>query len=122
MTRKVWSLRKHWSRHALPCVLLLGMVFGSRLVVSRFSVGQFDPRTYIISGAIFLGKQITLTMLGGMAIIFTGLTLLNWQEVRRMVVATRRQRCLFLSQVVGEERVGEQERVRFRPLSSSPTL
>ncbi|MCB0117127.1 MAG: DMT family transporter [Caldilineaceae bacterium] len=34
-------------RHSLPFVLLLGTIFGSSLVVSRFSVGQYDPRTYI---------------------------------------------------------------------------
>jgi drug/metabolite transporter (DMT)-like permease len=28
-------------------VLLLGTLFGSSLVVSRFSVGQFDPRTFV---------------------------------------------------------------------------
>ena len=32
---------------ALPYVILLGLFFGSSLVVSRFSVGQFDPTTYI---------------------------------------------------------------------------
>ena len=32
---------------ALPYVLLLGFFYGSTLVVSRFSVGQYDPRTYI---------------------------------------------------------------------------
>lgn len=32
---------------ALPCVTLLGFIFGSSLVVSRFSVGQYDPTTYI---------------------------------------------------------------------------
>ncbi len=32
---------------ALPYVLLLGLFFGSSLVVSRFSVGQFAPAAYI---------------------------------------------------------------------------
>jgi len=32
---------------ALPYVTLLGFFFGSTLVVSRFSVGQFHPTTYI---------------------------------------------------------------------------
>ena len=32
---------------ALPYVLLLGLFFGSSLVVSRFTVGQFDPVAYI---------------------------------------------------------------------------
>lgn len=32
---------------ALPYVLLLGLFFGSSLVVSRFNVAQFDPAAYI---------------------------------------------------------------------------
>lgn len=32
---------------ALPYVILLGFFFGSSLIVSRFSVGQFEPTTYI---------------------------------------------------------------------------
>jgi drug/metabolite transporter (DMT)-like permease len=32
---------------AIPYVVLLGFLWGSTLVVSRFSVGQYDPRTYI---------------------------------------------------------------------------
>ena len=32
---------------AIPYVILLGFFFGSTLVVSRFSVGQFEPSTYI---------------------------------------------------------------------------
>ena len=32
---------------ALPYITLLGFFFGSTLVVSRFSVGQFHPTTYI---------------------------------------------------------------------------
>ncbi|MBP8949272.1 MAG: DMT family transporter [Candidatus Promineofilum sp.] len=31
---------------ALPYVLLLGLLFGSTLLVSRFSLGQFSPTTY----------------------------------------------------------------------------
>ncbi|MFZ1752495.1 MAG: DMT family transporter [Caldilineaceae bacterium] len=31
---------------AVPYVLFIGLLFGSSLVVSRFSVGQFDPRVY----------------------------------------------------------------------------
>lgn len=33
-------------RSAAPYVLFIGLLFGSSLVVSRFSVGQFDPRVY----------------------------------------------------------------------------
>jgi drug/metabolite transporter (DMT)-like permease len=32
---------------ALPYIVLLGFLFGSTLVASRFSVGQFEPTTYI---------------------------------------------------------------------------
>ena len=32
---------------AFPYIILLGFLFGSTLVVSRFSVGQFQPSTYI---------------------------------------------------------------------------
>ncbi len=32
---------------ALPYVLLMGLMFGSTLIVSRFSVGQFESSTYI---------------------------------------------------------------------------
>ncbi len=32
---------------ALPYIILLGFFFGSSLVASRFSVGQYDPTTYI---------------------------------------------------------------------------
>ncbi|UCG24424.1 MAG: DMT family transporter [Chloroflexota bacterium] len=35
------------SPQALPYVVLLGILFGSTLIVSRFSVGQFNPLTYI---------------------------------------------------------------------------
>ncbi len=32
---------------ALPYIIVLGFFYGSTLVVSRFSVGQYDPTTYI---------------------------------------------------------------------------
>lgn len=35
------------SPQALPYIILLGILFGSTLVASRFSVGQFQPLTYI---------------------------------------------------------------------------
>lgn len=31
----------------LPFVLLQGLIFGSSMVVSRYSLGQFDPRAYV---------------------------------------------------------------------------
>lgn len=35
------------SIQALPHIILLGFFFGSSMVASRFSVGQYDPTTYI---------------------------------------------------------------------------
>jgi drug/metabolite transporter (DMT)-like permease len=46
---------------SLPYVGLLGLLFGSTLVVSRFSVGQFEPSTYI-------GLRLLLASLGHVAI------------------------------------------------------
>lgn len=46
---------------AIPYVLLLGFLFGSSLVVSRFSVGQYAPLTYI-------SLRLLLAALGHLAI------------------------------------------------------
>lgn len=46
---------------ALPYVTLLGFLFGSTLIASRFSVGQFEPVTYI-------GLRLTMAGLGHAAI------------------------------------------------------
>lgn len=35
------------SIHALPYIVVLGFFYGSTLIASRFSVGQYDPTTYI---------------------------------------------------------------------------
>ena len=40
---------------ALPYIILLGVFWGSTLVASRFSVGQFDPTTYIGLRLLFAG-------------------------------------------------------------------
>lgn len=42
---------------ALPYISFLGFLFGSTLVASRFSVGQFEPTTYI-------GLRLTMASLG----------------------------------------------------------
>jgi len=42
---------------AIPYVLLLGTLFGTTLIASRFSVGQFEPTTYI-------GLRLVLASLG----------------------------------------------------------
>jgi len=41
--------------HSLPYVILLGLLYGTTLVVSRFSVGQFHPTTYISFRFILAG-------------------------------------------------------------------
>ena len=47
---------------------------------------MYKRQSYVIPvvatalGALFLGEQITLIMLVGMAIIFAGITLLNWRR------------------------------------------
>ena len=46
---------------ALPFVILLGFFFGSSLIASRFSVGQFEPIT-------FIGLRLTLAGMGYAAI------------------------------------------------------
>ena len=46
---------------SLPYIVLLGFFFGSTLVASRFSVGQFEPTTYI-------GLRLTMAGLGHAAI------------------------------------------------------
>lgn len=49
------------SPQALPYIILLGILFGSTLVVSRFSVGQFQSLTYI-------GLRLTLAGLAHVVI------------------------------------------------------
>jgi drug/metabolite transporter (DMT)-like permease len=49
------------SKKALPYITLLGFFFGSTLVVSRFSVGQFEALTYV-------GLRLTLASLCHVAI------------------------------------------------------
>ena len=46
---------------ALPYVLLIGFMFGTSLIVSRFSVGQYDPTTYI-------GLRLTIASLMALAV------------------------------------------------------
>jgi drug/metabolite transporter (DMT)-like permease len=47
MTQQAFSLEFPLSTKALPHISFLGFLFGSTLVASRFSVGQFHPTTYI---------------------------------------------------------------------------
>ena len=55
---------------ALPYILLLGLLFGSTLLVSRFSLGQFAPTTYTwlrlaISAAAFAAVYLVGAWRGG---------------------------------------------------------
>jgi hypothetical protein len=55
---------------AIPYILLLGFLFGSTLIASRFSVGQYQPSTYI-------GLRMVLA---GMGLIVIGISLINRQK------------------------------------------
>lgn len=57
---------------AIPYVVLLGFLWGSSLVVSRFSVGQYDPRVYI-------SLRLTLAALAHVAVY----ALSGWLWVKR---------------------------------------
>ena len=46
---------------AIPYIVLLGFMYGSTLVASRFSVGQFEPLTYI-------GLRVTMAAMAHVAI------------------------------------------------------
>jgi len=61
--------------HALPYVLLLGFLFGSNLITSRFSVGQFHPVLYV-------GLRMGLASLGYLAFYLLGRK--QWPEERRL--------------------------------------
>lgn len=52
-------MRSFLSRSSLPIVVLIGGLLGSTLVVTRFSLGQFETQTYValrlaVAGLIFL--------------------------------------------------------------------
>ena len=54
---------------AIPYVVLLGFLWGSTLVISRFSVGQYDPRTYIsLRLLIAAGAHLLVYAIGGWVI------------------------------------------------------
>lgn len=55
---------------ALPSVLLLGLLYGTTLIVSRFSVGQYAPLTYIALRLV-LGSC-------GMVVLFAALLRRRW--------------------------------------------
>jgi drug/metabolite transporter (DMT)-like permease len=61
---------------ALPYVSLLGFLFGSTLIASRYSEGQFEPVTYI-------GLRLTMASLGH-ATVYTLARRRRWPTERRL--------------------------------------
>jgi len=62
---------------ALPYITVLGFLFGSTLVASRFSVGQFQPSTYI-------GLQLTIAGLAYILTYLLGRRRFNWPRDGRL--------------------------------------
>ena len=58
-------------------VLLLGTLYGTTLVISRFSVGQFNPTTYI-------GLRLVLSSLGFAVIYGLGIGKRSWPRGRQL--------------------------------------
>jgi drug/metabolite transporter (DMT)-like permease len=62
---------------ALPYILLLGFLFGSTMIASRFSVGQFQPTTYI-------GLRMVLASLSHLAFYALHYRGRTWPTDRRL--------------------------------------
>ncbi len=62
---------------ALPYILLLGLLFGSSLIASRFGVGQFNPTTYI-------GLRMALASLGHVTFYALGYRSRGWPKDPRL--------------------------------------
>lgn len=62
---------------SIPYVLLLGAMFGTTLVVSRFSVGQFEPSTYI-------GLRLVLSSMGFAVIYLLRIGKRTWPRGRQL--------------------------------------
>jgi drug/metabolite transporter (DMT)-like permease len=58
---------------AIPYITLLGFLFGSTLIASRFSVGQFSPTTYI-------GLRMVLASLGHLTFYLMGYQGRRWPK------------------------------------------
>ncbi len=65
------------SIQALPYITLLGFLFGSTLIASRFSVGQFDPSTYV-------GLRLTMAGLGHVALYALARHRFHWPQDRQL--------------------------------------
>ena len=72
----------------------------SFFIVKRFGATPASQTSYVMPvsstllGALFLGEQVTPVMVVGMLVIFSGLTLLNWRDVRKMVGDARKRAVL----------------------------
>jgi drug/metabolite transporter (DMT)-like permease len=62
---------------ALPYILFLGFLYGTTLVVSRFSVGQFEPTTYI-------GLRLAMSSLGFIVIYTLRIKKRHWPKNPRL--------------------------------------
>ena len=62
---------------AMPYILLLGVFFGTTLVASRFSVGQFMPSTYI-------GLRLTLSAMGFAVLYLFRIQNRTWPRGRQL--------------------------------------
>ncbi len=65
------------SIQSIPYITLLGLFYGSTLIASRFSVGQFNPSTY-------LGLRLTLASLAYLLIFALGIQGRRWPRDRRL--------------------------------------
>lgn len=65
------------SPRAYPSILLLGLLFGSTLLASRFSVGQYEPLTY-------LGLRLVIASLGFIAVYVLRVGNRRWPRQRRL--------------------------------------
>jgi len=62
---------------AYPYILLLGVFFGTTLLASRFSVGQYHPLTY-------LGLRMVIASLGHVAVYVFHIAKRGWPRDRRL--------------------------------------
>lgn len=62
---------------ALPYISFLGFLFGSTLVASRFSVGQFNPTVYV-------GLRLTMAGLGHITLYLLARHRFRWPTDRRL--------------------------------------
>ena len=62
---------------AYPYILLLGVLFGTTLLASRFSVGQYHPLTY-------LGLRMVIASLGHVAVYVFHIAKRGWPRDRRL--------------------------------------